>query len=138
MGAQKLMIEIAAATLAVLLALPVTLTGPHRFWLLPLAAGPAAGAAGWAILPAPHGPALQLAATVSLLLPVTVIVLALTQRRIPQNLTETTAACGATPLQTLLHARIRPALPGLAATLAIAFILSLGIAPLLAPLAARP
>ena len=81
---------------------------------------------------------LQLAATVSLLLPVTVIVLALLRRRIPQDLAETAAACGASPLQSLLHARIRPALPGLAATLAVAFTLSLGIAPLLAPLAARP
>jgi ABC-type spermidine/putrescine transport system permease subunit II len=132
------MIEFAAAALAVLIALPATVAGTRPSWLLPLAAGPAAGAAGWAILPAPHGPLLQLAATVSLLLPVTVFVLCLTRRSIPQNLTETAAACGASPLQTLLHARIRPALPGLAATLAIAFILSLGIAPLLAPLAVRP
>jgi ABC-type spermidine/putrescine transport system permease subunit II len=124
--------------IALLLALPAALTRSHRVWLLPLAAGPASGAAGWAILPAPHGPMLQLAATVSLLLPITVIALHLTRRRIPQNLTETAAACGASPLQTLLHARIRPALPGLAASFALACVLALGIAPLLAPLAARP
>jgi ABC-type spermidine/putrescine transport system permease subunit II len=132
------LIELAAAPVAVLLALPAALAGARRIWLLPLAAGPAAGAAGCSILPAAHGPILQLAATVALLLPITVVVLGLALRRIPQNLASTAAACGATPLQTLLHARIRPALPSLAATLALAFLLSLGIAPLLAPLAARP
>jgi ABC-type Fe3+ transport system permease subunit len=132
------MFEIAAASLAVLLGLPAALTGPRRLWLLPLTVAPAAGAAGWSILPAVHGQMLQLAATVALLLPVTVIVLALGWRNIPHTLAETAAACGASPLQSLLHAQLRPALPALAAALALAFVLAVGVAPMLAPLAARP
>ena len=132
------MTDFAAAAIAVLLALLAACTGCTRVWLLPLAAGPAAGAAGWSILPASHGPLLQLAGTVALLLPITVIVLAASLRRIPEHLADTAAACGASPLQTLMHARIRPALPALGVTLLLAFVLARGLSPMLAPLAVRP
>jgi ABC-type proline/glycine betaine transport system permease subunit len=130
------MLELAAAAIAILLGILAARPGALCLWLLPIAAGPAAGAAGWAAAPATHGPALQLAATVALLLPV--IVMGMAWRGIPQDFAETVVACGASPLQTLVHARIRPALPILAASLALAFLLALGITPMLAPLAARP
>jgi ABC-type Fe3+ transport system permease subunit len=132
------MLELAAAAIVVPLAILVAHPGVLRLSILLIAAGPAASAAGWAISPTAHSPIMQLTATVALLLPVAVIALGLALRSFPKNLAETTAACGASPLQTLIHAWIRPALPALAATFALTFILALGITPMLAPLAARP
>ena len=126
------------AALCLLLAVPAATQGAPLKWVLPLAVGPSAAAAGWALLPLPREPLTELAASVALLLPVMVIFLSLAWRRIPDGLAGTAAACGASPIQTLFYARIRPAVPAALGGLGLVFVLALGLAPLLAPLAASP
>ena len=133
-------LEVAAciAFISLIAALPAANTGPRLHWLLPLWIGPQAASAGCALLPARHGPALAIAAGTTLLLPVMVLFLAASWRHLPTGLAETAAASGASPLQTLVLARLRPALPAALRGLGLVFVLAFGLAPLLAALRASP
>lgn len=126
------------ALLCLLLAIPAAAQGLRLVWLVPLWVGLQAAATGWALLPAPRGLPFQLGGGVALLLPVMVIFLAACWRRLPAGLAETASASGASPLQTLVLARIRPGLPTAACGLGLVFALAFGLTPLLAAFSASP
>lgn len=134
----------AASAICAAFALPVIASGHRLPWLLPLWVGPCVGAAGWAVLPMPHGFATRLAETVGLLLPLMVVYLAASWRRVPAGLAEAAAASGASPFRAMRYAVLRPALPILARGVVLVFVLALGLAPLLpnalvlAPMASNP
>ncbi len=123
----------ATALICLVLAAPASAYRPSLIWVLPLAGSYAAGAAGWALLPLAAAPWSRTSVGGAvLLLPVMVLVLGAWWRRIPPGLAATAAAAGASPAGVLLHAVVRPALPGVARGLALVFVLALGLAPLLA------
>jgi ABC-type spermidine/putrescine transport system permease subunit I len=71
-------------------------------------------------------------------LPATVFVLRHAWRGLPAGLRETARGLGATRWQATWLGIVLPALPGLRRGLLVAFVLALGLAPLLAPPAATP
>ena len=122
-----------SALLALALAAPVAARRIAVAWALPLAILPGAGATGWSLLPLPHFPGDTILEGAVLLLPATVFVLRGAWRGLPPGLRETARAQGASPWQALWHGAVSPALPGGATALLVAFMLGLGLAPLLAP-----
>jgi ABC-type molybdate transport system permease subunit len=126
------------ALLCLFLATPAAACRPSLVWVVPLGATTAAGAAGWALLPLPEGAWMGTLEGAVLLLPAMVLVLGAWWRRIPHELAAAAREAGASSTWIFWHLTLRSAMPGVARGLALAFVLALGLAPLLAPAQASP
>jgi ABC-type molybdate transport system permease subunit len=126
------------AVICLILAIPAASCRPTLVWVVPLGATAAAGAAGWALLPLPEGPFMDLVEGAVLLLPVMVLVLGVWWRHIPRDLAILASEAGASRFWVFRNVTLPSALPGVARALALVFVLALGLAPLLAPAQVSP